>query len=112
MMKLTANEKLVYYVLRDFVQYPTNCVVIKDHIPTIRELEPLIGLTDRSIGDALISLENKGLIKRKQYGHRKAIYFNPYYYASGKDFELETLQMFDLIECDNEKVEQCLNSNT
>jgi hypothetical protein len=110
-MKLNTNEKLVYYVLRDFVQYPTNCLVIKDHIPTIQELEPLVGLSNRSIVDALQTLDDKGLIKRKQYGHRKAIYFNPYYYASGKDLEIEVLQMFELLECDDMKVAEHLKEN-
>ena len=105
-MKLTTNEKLVYYVLRDLVQYPTNCVVLNNHIPTNTELEPIIGLSERSIIKAIKSLEDKNLIKRIQYGHKKAIYINPNYYASGKDLEVDTLKMFGLLKCDDEKVKE------
>lgn len=110
-MKLTNNEKLVFYVLRDFVQFPTNCVVIRDEIPSIKSLEPIIGLTERSIIDVLKSLENKRLLKRIQHGHKKAIYFNPEYYASGKELEIETLKMFDLLEYDENKVDEYIEMN-
>jgi DNA-binding transcriptional ArsR family regulator len=108
-MKLNSNEKLVYYVLRDYAQYPTNCIVIKDHIPTMTELEPIVGLSERSIRESLKSLEDKGLIKLKQSGHRKAIYINPEYYATGKELDTITLQMFNLIQCNDEKVNEYLN---
>ena len=107
-MKLNNNEKLVFYILRDYIQYPTNCLVINDKIPTIKELEPIIGLTERTIITVLKVLETKNLIKRVQSGHKKAIYFNPEYYASGKDLEIKTLQLFDLIECDDAKVNSYL----
>jgi DNA-binding transcriptional ArsR family regulator len=107
-LKLSNNEKLVYYVIRDYAQYPTNCVVIKDHIPAMIELEPIIGLSERSIRESLKSLEEKGLIKLIQSGHRKAIYINPSYYATGKDLDSDTLQMFSLIKCDDEKVNEYL----
>jgi len=107
-MKLNNNEKLTYYVLRDYVQFPTNCIAINDIIPSIKELEPLIGLTEKSIINVLKSLEEKNLIKRVQHGHKKAIYMNPEYYASGKDLEIETLTMFGLLDCDNEKINSYL----
>jgi len=110
-MKLNNNEKLVFYVLRDYIQYPTNCVVIKDEIPSIKELEPLIGLTERSIINVLKALEEKILIKRVQHGHKKAIYINPEYYASGKDLEIETLKLFGLLECDNNKINSYIEDN-
>lgn len=97
-MKLSSNEKLVYYILRDFVQYPTNFVVIADTLPTTKQLEKLVGLSEKSIIGALKSLEDKKIIKRKQVGHKKAIVVNPDYYASGKDLEVDTLAMFGLIE--------------
>lgn len=98
LMKLSSNEKLVYYILRDFVQYPTNFVVIADTLPTTKQLEKLVGLSEKSIIGALKSLEDKKIIKRKQVGHKKAIVINPDYYASGKDLEVDTLAMFGLIE--------------
>lgn len=103
-MKLTNNEKLVFYVLRDYIQYPTNSIMINNKIPSIKELEPIVGLTERSIIDVLKSLESKNLIKRIQTGHKKAIYVNPEYYASGKDLDIEVLKMFNLLECDDNKV--------
>ena len=105
-MKLSNNEKLVFYVLRDYIQYPTNCIVINDSIPSIKDLEPLVGLTERSMVGVLKSLEEKKLIKRVQSGHKKAIYVNPEYYASGKDLEIETLKLFGLLECDDTKIDQ------
>ena len=107
-MKLSNNEKLTYYVLRDYVQFPTNCVCINDIVPSIKDLEPLIGLTERSIVNVLKLLEQKNLIKRVQSGHKKAIYMNPEYYASGKELEIETLKLFGLLECDNEKINSYL----
>ena len=96
-MKLNSNEKLVYYVLRDFVQYPSNFVVMANSLPTTKQLEKVIGLSEKSIISALKGLENKNLIKRKQVGHRKAIAVNPEYYASGKDLDIDTLSMFGLV---------------
>jgi DNA-binding HxlR family transcriptional regulator/chaperonin cofactor prefoldin len=108
-MKLTANEKLTFYVLRDFAQFPTNCVIINEHVPSFKELEPLVSLSEKSIRTAVKTLEDKGLIKRFQYGHKKAIYINPQYYATGKELDLDTLKMFGLLECDDNKVEEYLN---
>ena len=108
LLDLNNNEKLVYYVLRDYAQYPTNCVVIKEHIPTMAELEPIVGLSERSIRESLKSLDEKRLIKLVQSGHRKAIYINPEYYATGKELDTEVLHMFGLIQCDDEKVNEYL----
>lgn len=111
MLKMNNNEKLTYYILRDFVNYPYNCVMIKDKIPRISDLEPLIGLSNKSIRMALKSLEDKNVLKLVQCGHRKAIYINPSYYASGKDLDIETLQIFGLIECDDNKISQYIENN-
>ena len=105
-MKLEVNEKLVYYVLRDFVSFPSNSILINGEVPTILELEPLIGLKERTIRKALKGLEEKGLIKMMNSGVRKCIFFNPFYYASGKELEAETLKMFELLEYDENKVEE------
>lgn len=108
-MKLEANEKLTYYTLRDYITYPSNSVMFNDEIPTFTELEPIVSLKERTIRKCLKSLEDKGLIKLVQSGKRKAIYVNPKYYASGKELSIETLAMFGLVECDDEKVESYLN---
>lgn len=110
-MKLNNNEKLVFYVLRDFAQYPTNCIVIKDSIPAMKDLEPIIGLNEKTIRRSLKSLEEKTLVKLVQYGHRKSIYINPEYYATGKDLDIKTLQLFDLIDCDDEKINDYIKNN-
>lgn len=107
-MKLNTTERLTYYVLRDFITYPTNCLLINGEVPTRKELEPIIGIKERSIRKALNSLEDKGLLKQVQYGHRKAIYFNPEYYASGKELDIDVLKMFNIVQCDNKKVESYL----
>jgi hypothetical protein len=105
-LKLEVNEKLVYYVLRDFVSYPSNNILINGEVPTILDLEPLIGLKERTIRKALKGLEEKGLVKLKLAGVRKCIFFNPFYYASGKDLEIETLKMFELLDYNEDKVEE------
>lgn len=105
-MKLEVNEKLVYYVLRDFIAYPSNNILINGEVPTMLDLEPLIGLKERTIRKALKGLEEKGLVKLKLAGVRKCIFFNPFYYASGKDLEIETLKMFELLDYNEDKVEE------
>jgi hypothetical protein len=107
-MKLDKNEKLVYYVIRDFAQHPSNCVMINNIVPTFKELEPLISLTERTIRDALKSLEDKNLLKLIQSGHRKAIYINPEYYATGKELNIDTLNLFNLLEVDDNKINSYL----
>lgn len=108
-MKLDKNEKLVYYVLRDFVQHPSNCVMVNNSIPTFKGLEPLISLTERTIRDALKTLEEKNLLKLIQSGHRKAIYINPEYYATGKELNIDTLKMFNLLDIDEDKINSYLD---
>lgn len=95
-MKLEVNEKLVYYVLRDFIVYPSNSIIINDKVPTFEELEPIIGLKERTIRKAVKSLESKGLFILKQSGHKKVIYVNPAYYATGKNIDTDTVKMFGL----------------
>jgi len=94
MISLTKNEKLVYYVLRDFVAYPSNCIMINGKIPAISDLEKLTSLTNKSIGIALKSLEEKGLFKLVKSGHKNAIYVNPEYYACGKELDPFVVNLF------------------
>jgi len=96
-MQLEVNEKLVYYILRDFTVFPSNSIMINGQVPTFEELEPIIGLKERTIRKAVKSLENKGLFKLKQSGHKKVIYVNPSYYATGKNLDINTVKMFDLM---------------
>ena len=103
-LKLTLVEKGFYSWLCDFVSYPTNCVMINEQIPTIELLTNIIGIKERALRGHLKTLQVKGLIKLIQFGHKKAIYINPRYYASGKDLDIETLRMFDLIEYDEDKI--------
>jgi DNA-binding transcriptional ArsR family regulator len=109
-MKLEVNEKLVYYVLRDFISFPSNSVLINGEVPTMTDLEPLIGLKERTIRKALKTLEEKGLVKLMNSGVRKCIFFNPFYFASGKELDSATLKMFELLECNEDKVEEYIKS--
>jgi DNA-binding transcriptional ArsR family regulator len=65
-------------------------------------------MSDRNLRRYLKVLEDKNLIKFVQCGFKKAIVVNPEYYATGKDLDLETLKLFGLIECDDEKIESYL----
>jgi len=96
-MQLEVNEKLVYYVLRDFTVFPSNSIMINGKVPTFAELEHIIGLKERTIRKAIKSLEQKELFKLKQSGHKKVIYVNPEYYATGKNLGIDTVKMFDLM---------------
>jgi hypothetical protein len=96
-MQLEVNEKLVYFVLRDFTVFPSNSIMINGQVPTFEELEPIIGLKERTIRKAVKALEAKGLFKLKQSGHKKVIYVSPSYYATGKNLEIDTVKMFDLM---------------
>ena len=96
-MRLEVNEKLVYYILRDFTVFPSNSIMINDKVPTFEELEPILGLKERTIRKAVKALELKGLFKLKQSGHKKVIYVNPEYYATGKNLDIDTVKMFDLM---------------
>ena len=96
-MKLEVNEKLIYYILRDFTVFPSNSIMINEKVPTFEELEPILGLKERTIRKAVKALELKGLFKLKQSGHKKVIYVNPEYYATGKNLDIDTVKMFDLM---------------
>lgn len=107
-LKLTLIEEGVFSRLCKFLQYPTNCVVINGNIPSIEILTTIMDLKERALRGHLKTLEQKGVIKLIQSGHKKAIYVNPQYCSTGKDLDIDTLKMFNLIECDNEKVESYL----
>lgn len=107
-LKLTLIEEGVFSRLCKFLQYPTNCVVINGNIPSIETLTTIMDLKERALRGHLKTLEQKGVIKLIQSGHKKAIYVNPQYCSTGKYLDIDTLKMFNLIECDNEKVESYL----
>ena len=109
-LKLDKTEKLVYYTIRDFITYPQNCVLINGEIPLPKELEPVTGLEEKTIRLTLKLLEEKGLLKQVRVGRRHLIYVNPEYYASGKELDVETLRLFNIVQCDDEKVESYLES--
>lgn len=94
-MKLDKNEKLAYFVLRDFISQPSNAIVVDGRIPKVEELASMCSLSKPTLTDALKSLEEKGLIKRVQEGKYKMIYFNPEY-CTGGWVDKETLELFGL----------------
>lgn len=109
MRKLNATEKGVWYSLGELATYPTNTVMIDGEIPSLEMLSEYVGMSDRNLRRYLKTLEDLDLIKSTQCGYRKAYVINPKYYATGKDLVLETLRLFDLIECDDNKVNEYLS---
>lgn len=107
-LKLTISEKGVYYSLGELLTYPTNTVMINGDVPTFEEIGKYVGLSDRNLRKYLHILEDKGLIKLVKCGYKKAIVFNPEYYATGKDLDLETLKMFGLVKIDENKLKDYL----
>ena len=97
-MKMTKNEKLTYLILCRLVDYPSNSVMVNGEIPTVKELEPLIELTEKSILSALKTLEEKNVLKRIQSGHKKLIILNPEYCTSGRDLDMSTYELFGLVD--------------
>lgn len=108
-LKLTISEKGVYYSLGELLTYPTNTVMINGDIPTFEELGKYVGLSDRNLRKYIHTLEDKKLIKLVKVGYKKAIVFNPEYYATGKDLDINTLQLFDLVEYNDTKINEYLN---
>lgn len=103
-LKLTITEKGIYYSLGELLTYPTNTVMINGDVPSFQELGKYVGLSDRNLRKYLYNLENKNLLKLVKCGYKKAIVFNPEYYAIGKDLDTDTLRFFKLVECDDEKI--------
>lgn len=109
-LKLSISEKGIYYSLGELLTYPTNTVMINGNIPTFQELGNYIGLSDRNLRKYLHNLEDKNLLKLIKNGYKKAIVFNPEYYATGKDLDIDTLRLFNLIECDENKINSYTNN--
>ena len=76
-LKLTLIEEGVFSRLCKFLQYPTNCVMVNGNIPSIEVLMTIMDLKERALRGHLKTLEQKGVIKLVQSGHKKAIYVNP-----------------------------------
>ena len=106
--KLNATEKGVWYSLGELSVYPSNNVVINGEIPTYEDIAKYIGMSERNLRRYLNLLEDKNLIKIKSVGFRKSIFMNPEYYATGKDLDLSTLKLFNLVECDDNKINNYL----
>lgn len=77
--------------------------------PTFEALGKYIGISDRNLRKYIHKLEDVNLIKLVKVGYKKAIVFNPEYYATGKDLDIDTLRLFNLVECDDDKVNEYLN---
>ena len=86
-MELEFNERAVYRELCDLCFSKDNVVCIGTGIPTLDELSEYIGLKSRTLSKHLISLEEKGLICRKNFSHKKMIYINPIYYTTHLNFD-------------------------
>lgn len=107
-LKLTLIEEGVFSRLCKFLNYPTNCVMVNGNIPSIDILMKVMDLKERALRGHLKTLEEKGVIKLIQSGHKKAIYVNPKYCTTGKDLDIDTLKMFELVDCNDRKVEDYL----
>lgn len=86
-MDLEFNERAVYRELCDLCFSKDNIVCIDTGIPTLDELAEYIGLKARTLSKHLMSLEEKGLIHRKNFSHKKMIYINPIYYTTHLNFD-------------------------
>lgn len=103
-LKLNATEKGVWYSLGELCTYPTNTVMISGNIPSFEDISEYIGMSERNLRRYLKALEDKNLIKLSQCGYKKSIVINPEYYATGKELDIDTLRLFNLIECNDDKI--------
>jgi len=107
-LKLNATEKGVWYSLGELCTYPTNTVMIGGNIPSFEDIAVYIGMSERNLRRYLKILEDKNLMKMSQCGYKKSIVINPEYYATGKELDIDTLKLFDLVECDDDKINENL----
>lgn len=107
-VKLSATEKGVWYSLGELATYPTNTVMIKGEVPNLEQVADYVGMSERNLRRYITKLCEMNLIKVTQCGYKKAIVINPEYYATGKDLDIETLRLFNIVECDEEKIESYL----
>lgn len=101
---LNFSEKGVWYSLCELTGYPSNCVLINGEVPTFKEISDYVGMSERNLRRYIKTLEEKQLIKFCTVGFRKAMFINPEYYATGKELDLNTLKLFNLIELDEDKI--------
>ena len=59
-----------------------NILIINDKIPTVKDIQNLIGLQKTKTYSILNELENKNIIKRVKNGNNNMIYINPMYIAN------------------------------
>lgn len=107
-LKLTLAEEGFFIRLCRFLHYPSNSVMVKGEIPSIEFFVTIMGLKERQIRTYFKSLESKGVIGMVNSGHKKVVYINPNYCASGKDLDIETLKLFNLTDCNDNKIEDYL----
>lgn len=107
-LKLNATEKGVWYSLGELCTYPTNTVMIGGNIPSFEDISQYVGMSERNLRRYLKVLEDKNLIKMSQCGFKKSIIVNPEYYATGKELDIDTLKLFNLINCDDNKINEYL----
>lgn len=107
-LKLNATEKGVWYSLGELCTYPTNVVMINGNIPSFEDIALYVGMSERNLRRYLKVLEDKNLIKLSQCGFKKSIVVNPEYYATGKELDIDTLKLFNLVECNEDKINEYL----
>ena len=107
-IKLTLSERGAYSILRDLAVYPSNSVIINGEVPSTEQLCTILGIKERAFRGYVKKFQDNNIIKLVQSGHKKVIYINPEYYATGKDLSIDVLKMFNLIVCDDDKVNSYL----
>lgn len=93
---------LIFYELAMKIKFPYNYVSMNDDVPTYTELCKILNVGIRKFQQCIKLLEEEKIIRIVQVQHRKRIYVNPEYCASGTAIDKKTLKMFNLIETDTE----------
>lgn len=84
------------FILRSlqFLDYPSNQLIINNMPPTIDELAVMMGCKANKISEILRNLEYFDVIKKRKAGRNVFIYLNPFFSNSGIDTTKETYYMF------------------
>lgn len=99
--ELDIHTEFLYYKLATLLVHPYNVVQIDGVEPLFPDLAKHVKMSERKMYSSMKKLEELGVIKFLNAGHKKAIYMNPEYFATGTSLDKHTLILFGLFQSDD-----------
>jgi hypothetical protein len=99
--ELDIHTEFLYYKLATLLVHPYNLVQIDGVEPSFPELAKHVKMSERKMYSSMKKLEELGVIKFLNAGHKKAIYMNPEYFATGPSLDKHTLILFGIFQTDD-----------